>query len=735
MSDRREATHLWGLEYLKQGWRLLPCWNVRENGQCECSEQCTSPGKHPRIAWKQTRGTNRREIFEAWLDKWPNMNLAITTDGLAVVDIDTAKPATEAREAREAGAVALARLEDKHGVFPPTITQRTGGGGEQRIFSANGTPCGNTQDNSALGEGLDVRGEGGLIVVPPSVHASGMAYTWVEGHEPGTELAECPSWFAQLVPFVKKEKAKAAPHKQSRHEQLRTQTLLNLRVGHSPDEVLARARSSEPGKSIVAEGRDAEIVRLVEGATKLSTDFNHTDTGNAQRFVQDHTNLARYCHKWKEWLIWDGTAWKPNDTLAVLELAKATVRGMIDQASEMREGSARKDLLGFVVKCEARRRMVDFIELAKSDPQVATTIDKLNQHPMLLNVANGTLNLETFELGPHDPDHLHTYCLDVPLVEANPESRWLQFLDQVFIDTDGKPDRDLIAFMQRSIGYSLTSSTSEQCWWLHYGEGGNGKSTFIETIAAMMGDTLAHTPDFNLFLKSRSRGEDTKRRSLILLRGRRFISALETTVRQALDDGILKMLTGSDRISGAALFHMAESFEMEGKIHLGMNELPAVEDNSHATWRRVRAVPYNAKFEGSNRDLDIKAALHAELDQVLAWAVQGCRDWQANGLGTCAAVTEATDEYRASEDVLAEFVADECTVDPEVTTTKKELFNDYLNWAGETNIKYPMKPRTFNALIKNRTGIKEYRSLSARGWTGIARASCKNIQNKGNCSD
>ena len=667
------ATLQRALELADLGYRVFPC-----------------SGKAPAIAGGSgclDASTDPATLQRFWTDH-PQAGIGIATgDSLVVFDGDTYKDGFDTDKCAEL-----------RKALPNAPTQTTPNGGTH-LFARHAYPVICKSVNDALGRFIDRKGAGGYVL---DYGADLPALDDIDALASVALCAASPS----------KAPNGTSANGTSRHGALLRQTLRDTRAGLSPDEVLARARSSAVGQAMRIEGRDAEIVRMVEGAIELPTEFRLTDLGNAERFVADHADELRYCHPWHTWLAQDGRCWQPDDTATVFALAKETVREMYREAAASDE-TKRKALGKHAVRSESQRALRAMVELAQSERCFAITDETLNQHPWLLNCKNGTLDLRTGKLKPHDPADMLTYCLDTAYDrDADPLEVWVPFLEDIFCG-----DWDLINFVQRALGYSLTGDVSETAWFILYGaSGSNGKSTFVRTITAMLGSTLAQGARTDTFLRSRT--DRDKSLDLIRMRGARIVTASEVTAGKEFDSALIKQLTGGDTVVGRAHYRMPEEFTPEFKIWFMCNDLPNVKDNSHAMWRRVRTLPFLAQFEGADEDKQMGDKLAANMPAILKWCVDGCLLWQQGGLGTCEAVQAATESYRTQEDILAEFVRARIGKDADGEVLNKDAYAAYKKWCEAEDTK-AITIKTFAARMRQRDGIDERRTKHGLTWVGI----------------
>jgi putative DNA primase/helicase len=278
-------------------------------------------------------------------------------------------------------------------------------------------------------------------------------------------------------------------------------------------------------------------------------------------------------------------------------------------------------------------------------------------------------------------------------------------------------DADVIAFIQRAIGYCLSGAVTEQCLFLCYGQGENGKSTFLEVIRDVLGSYAYNLPFSAFELAARSAISN----DMAGLVSKRFVTAVETNENVRLNEGRVKALTGGDRCTARFLYREYFSFDPTAKLWLAFNHKPQVSDDSHGFWRRVRLIPFLAiaQFSGSDCDKDLVAKLKTEASGILAWAIKGCLLWQQEGLGLPRSIDVATRDYREESDPLAEFLDERCVIRADAFVESGILRRDYDDWARENGEK-PLDHRALSSRLRARGFVKDRLGHNrVRGWHGL----------------
>ncbi|MGA4215010.1 phage/plasmid primase, P4 family, partial [Ralstonia nicotianae] len=423
-----------------------------------------------------------------------------------------------------------------------------------------------------------------------------------------------------------------------------------------------------------------------------------TEDGLATAFTRRYGDDWRYCSLWGKWLVWTGVRWNPDQLLYVTHLSRGICRAASCKAETPRQKA----------KLASSSTIASVEKIARSDPKHAATADEWDADVWALNTPGGVVDLRTGNLRAHRREDRMT-----KVTTATPKGdcpTWRQFLSEV---TGG--DVELQAYLQRMAGYALTGSTQEHALFFLYGTGANGKSVFVNTLATILGDYAANAA-MDTFMETRADRHPT---DMAGLRGARFVAAIETEQGRRWAESKVKNLTGGDKIS--ARFMRQDFFEFfpQFKLFVAGNHKPAIRNIDEAMKRRLHLIPFTVTVPPERRDKNLQQKLLAERDGILAWAVQGCLDWQRLGrLDPPQQVLDATEEYFEAEDALGRWLDERCVREANAKSLTAELFNDWKQWA-EAAGEFTGSQKRFADLLLTR-GVEKWRNTAGlRGFRGI----------------
>lgn len=409
--------------------------------------------------------------------------------------------------------------------------------------------------------------------------------------------------------------------------------------------------------------------------------FENSETGNAKRFAFWFEDDVRWCvtgqgHGY--WLVWDGRRWNGEGKVALLvvELAKRMIAGMALEANHDMFRGSRDALLKHMVNSQTERRINAMLSLAKSEPGMFVPATELDTNRDILVVGNGTLELRTGELRESRRSDNCTRMVFVDYDANARAERWTEFLLTV---TGG--DESLMLFLWRAVGYSLTGNVGEHCLFFLYGFGRNGKSTFVETINRCLGQYAMTADSATLMVR------DVKsqiRSDVARLKEARLVAMEETQKGARVDEGVVKWLTGGTHVIARPLYAPEIEFDPQWHFWICGNHKPDIRGVDDGIWRRIRLIPFTESIPLKKVDKNLGEKLVAEAAGILAWAVEGCKQWYLHGLAEPEGITTAINEYRDEMDTIGHFLREETTVCKGEYIAALEMYDRFKDWAKKT---------------------------------------------------
>lgn len=436
------------------------------------------------------------------------------------------------------------------------------------------------------------------------------------------------------------------------------------------------------------------------------------DTGMAERVLAAYPDRYRY-RIGAGWMVWKGTHWSLDRSGSLIEAVNATVQRCIiaaDALSPDGKNSPRDQFLKWCSSRQSTKSLYAVEQRLRTWAGIAVS-DGWDADPYALTHAGGTVDLRTGKTRPHAPSDLITHCAPAQeLFGASLDgSRFGLFLDEVL------PDLDLRAYVQRAVGCSLVGLQADHVLFIATGTGRNGKGTLFRALSNAIGPYYSAIPS-DMLVEKGHQAHPTEKADLA---GRRLVVSAEINAGVALDEGLVKDITGADRVKARFMGKDFFEFDPSHTLWICCNEKPRIKGTDNGIWRRVKVIPFVTTVAPDAVDRWLDDKLKAERDIVLTWAIEGAMAYLQEGLGECAAVTEATGEYRQSEDVLKMALDEVCDFGPGETATVARLHTAVGEWYALNGYKRQAPPVPMLARELTKRGYGMTRTKDARVRTGL----------------
>jgi putative DNA primase/helicase len=431
--------------------------------------------------------------------------------------------------------------------------------------------------------------------------------------------------------------------------------------------------------------------------------YSYDDTGNAERFTDQFKDVVRYSFIRKNWYYYNDKTWQLDQEGKVKNLVDGILEKMKQEpvyvTDDVDEEQARKNLQKHIKYSRGSNGKTNMLKESQHLlPAKPETFDK-DKH--LLNVQNGYLDLHTGKLHEHDKDKFFTKIASIEYTDKIDCPMWLDFLDQIF---DG--NRPLMNYMQRAVGYSLSGSIQEQMMFILHGNGRNGKSVFLDIITEMLGNYTVNIQPQTIMVKPQSGGANS---DIARLHGARFVTSTEPNDGMRFDEGLVKQLTGGDKVTARFLYGDEFDFNPEFKLWMATNHKPIIRGTDDGIWRRMAIIPFTVQIPEHQVDKQLKYKLRREMKAILNWAAEGYQEWKRIGLNEPNCLKDQRKEYRTEMDAVELFIEECCFRDEGEREKSKDLYRVYREWAKD-NGQYLMSNTKFGKEMSNK-----FRKMTSNG--------------------
>lgn len=693
----------WALHYAEMGLAVFPL---------ACRD------KVPAVVGGCKVATTERTTIERWWDKNPQYNIGIATgnksSGLVVIDLDVDK------NKGIDGYDVLRDWQNKHGKLPETWQSITGRGGYHYFYKDAIVHS----NRVGLYEGVDIRGEGGYIVAPPSVHPNGNIYEWEQGPEE-YEIAQVDNI---VNDFLKGEKQRRdSEHKTNFKvpelipEGKRVDTIVrliaSLRTKGLDDDAIKAAVRVENEKRCNPPLKEKELEKAVFPALKRDwqihspyyNNFNAmnendnkyvnevlkklnelnaverfpmNDRGSADLFATVFMDVSRYNPTKKDWMYYDGTRWVADqEGMRAKRNAKTLADVLVRySATVFLPDDKRQSYIKYTAGMMNYRSRNVMVTDAK-DLNFFENME-LDKDDFLINCRNCVLNLSEDQpkVLEHNADLLLSKICNASYNPAATCSLWEKTINEIM-----QGDSSKIKYLQKMSGRFLTGDTSEEEFYIFFGATTrNGKSTITEILLFLLGDYATTISPESLAIKA-NKDSRTASPDIAKLAGTRLVVASEPPRRMLFDSSLVKTLTGRDSISARFLHENEFQFKPKFKLILNSNYLSVINDKTVFSSNRVKVIPFERHFAEKEQNKHLKEQLQQEIDGILNWCIEGLYMYRKEGLEPPEAVRTATHEYSEDSDKTGKFIS-ECLVRSEHNLAAKDVYEKYSQWCNDCGL-------------------------------------------------
>ena len=456
--------------------------------------------------------------------------------------------------------------------------------------------------------------------------------------------------------------------------------------------------------AIEALSRDLRENKFVNGKMQF------TDITNCKYFLKAYENDIRYCITWNKFLIWNGTNWNIDMRGRMSERIVKFIHQMYRGLRFINDSTLKAAFEKHLMKSENFRRLQALEGLLKLSEEIKVEDWELDTDIYLFNIEGLTLNLKSGKAKQPNCKNLITKKSRFIFDKGAKCPTWNLFLQQIF-----NKDAQIIRFIQKAMGYALSGDVSEQCLFILWGTGANGKSTFLNVLHYLFGDYACSTMIETFMKKNSEQSNDLAR-----LKGARFVTTSEIEQGKPMSESLIKTVTGEDELTARFLYGEYFSFKSIFKIFMATNHKPKIRGADNGIWRRIKMIPFTVTIPPEQRDKKLTEKLIAENSGILNCLIQGYSMWKKEGLREePEAVRDANIEYRMDMDVVGTFVNDCFEIDASMKWKlhTKILYETYLKLCSKNNER--AMSQKWLGLRMQEKGFKRIVGNSQRLWLGL----------------
>jgi putative DNA primase/helicase len=442
-----------------------------------------------------------------------------------------------------------------------------------------------------------------------------------------------------------------------------------------------------------------------------TTPMEESDMRAAQLVRQQFGENIRYQYERKQWMVYNHGVWKCD----VMGFVPQCVKQIASQSLDRLSSAGVRDADKVSRSLQSGKGVASVMTLLQSEPGMSVISSWFDRDNFLLNCQNGTVDLRSGQLKPHDRFDYCTKIVPIFYDADAPRPLWESHLKRIFPGDSAK-----VAYLKRLFGYFATGDISVEEFYVFHGDGANGKSKTVEMLQHCLGEYAGVAPESLIMMRKSGPEHPTE---LADLKGKRFVVLSESESSGTLALQRIKRLTGDSVIKARWMRGDFFEFARTHKMVLLTNHRPRVNESSEAAWRRIRLFPFDHTIPKTERDDKIIEKFQAEASGILSWIVEGSVERLKHGLEPPTSVSAATDEYRNDSDAFGRFLADEVEFEASGRVTRDELCAAYRNWAGRTEGSEELNNNKIYERIRGIPGVKDgqwkHERTPVRGFNGI----------------
>lgn len=465
---------------------------------------------------------------------------------------------------------------------------------------------------------------------------------------------------------------------------------------------IAKQYGYKPPREIFSDMKFEEEAGLLYKGVK----YRLTQAGNGERFVDMYKDKVRYCVEQKMWYVWDSKRLVADKGGVVSQLALKCFREIIREAADVPDARQAADVFKFAKSSESKTVIEASLHFAHRGTRLAVLAEKFDSKPLMINLNNGIFDLETMLLYEHDIEEHHTKIIPIDYIEDAECPKWEAFLQRIFAG-----NQELIDWMQKAVGYTLSALTSEECLFFAYGSGSNGKSMFFSVLDMLLGGPDGYSHKAKTELVMMRKGDPGVPMDIAELKGRRLVYTDELSDNKRFDESKIKDITSHDRLNGRVIYQESITFMPTHKLWMYGNLRPTITGQDEGIWRRIHLIPFTVTIPDEEKRAPeiMKAEFQAEISGILRWALTGFKRFrEEKGLRPVPAIIKAaSSQYRADMDTLGAFISEEIADVPGVHLPQKILYARYKAWCMEQGVNYVMTSKKLSMTL-----------MELKGWTG-----------------